>query len=416
MVRIKPFAALRPRADLASAVASPPYDVVDRAEAREIAGENPHSFLHVVRPEIDLPDSTDPYDDRVYAQAARAFRAMQDDGVLEREADERVYLYRQEVDLLGRRRSQTGVVCCCHIDDYNANRIKKHEKTRQAKEDDRTRHVLETNANAGPVFLLHRDQEAIGALIERDSAGAPLYELTAPDGVRHTVWRVEDAGPYVEAFGALPAVYVADGHHRAASAARAGAERRAKNPDHTGEEEYNWFLSVLFPASRLTILPYNRVVADLAGMAPGDLVAKLGETMRISEVGSGEDPAPPTTGGFSMYLDGVWRRLVVDPASIDRSDPVASLDYQILYDRVLAPLLGIGDIRTDPRVDFVGGIRGTGELERRVDSGRAAVAFAMHAVTIDQLIGVADADQVMPPKSTWFEPKLRSGLLVHTLD
>jgi uncharacterized protein (DUF1015 family) len=416
MVRIKPFAALRPRADLASAVASPPYDVVDRDEAREIAGGNPRCFLHVVRPEIDLPDDMDPYDDRVYAQAVRAFRAMQDDGVLVREAGERVYLYRQEAELLGRKRSQIGVVCCCHIEDYNANRIRKHEKTRKAKEDDRTRHVLETNANAGPVFLLHRDTDAIGALVERDCSGAALYDLTAPDGVRHTVWRVEDAAPYVDAFGQLPAVYVADGHHRAASAARAGAERRAANPGHTGEEEYNWFLSVLFPASQLTILPYNRIVADLAGMAPGDLVSKLGQTMRIEDIAPGVDPAPASTGAFSMYLDGRWRRLTPDPSSIDGSDPVASLDYQLLYDRVLSPLLGIGDIRTDPRIDFVGGIRGTRELERRVDVGKASVAFAMHAVTIDQLIGVADAGQVMPPKSTWFEPKLRSGLLVHTLD
>lgn len=416
MVRIKPFAALRPRADLASKVASPPYDVVDREEAREIAAGNPHCFLHVVRPEIDLPDDTDPYDDAVYAQAAGAFRRMRDEGVLEREGDERVYLYRQEVELLGRRRSQIGVVCCCHIDDYNANRIKKHEKTRKAKEDDRTRHVLEINANAGPVFLLHRDVDAIDALVKRDSAGDPLYDLTAPDGVRHTVWRVEDSAPYVEAFGTLPAVYVADGHHRAASAARAGAERRKANRGHTGNEEYNWFLSVLFPASQLTILAYNRIVADLAGMAPGDLIARLEEVMRVEEIPSGQDPAPPTTGAFSMYLDTRWYRLTLDPASIDRSDPVGSLDYQMLYDRVLSPLLKIGDIRTDPRIDFVGGIRGTRELERRVDSGKAAVAFAMHAVTIEQLIGVADADQVMPPKSTWFEPKLRSGLLVHTLD
>ncbi len=416
MVRIKPFAALRPRPDLTARVASPPYDVVDREEARALAQGNPHSFLHVVRPEIDLPDEVGPYDDRVYAGAVGALARMQREGVLEREPGEHVYLYRQEVELLGARRVQTGVVCCCHIDDYNEDRIKKHEKTRQAKEDDRTRHVLETNCNAGPVFLLHRDRPEIDALARRDASGTPLYDLTAPDGVRHTVWRVDDAGPYVEAFGALPAVYVADGHHRAASAARAGAERRAANPGHTGDEEYNWFLTVLFPASQLTILPYNRVVADLAGMAPGDLLAALREGMDVAEIPAGEDPAPPTTGAFGMYLEGAWYRITVPPDSIDASDPVASLDYQILYDRVLAPLLKIGDIRTDPRVDFVGGIRGTAELERRVEQGRAAVAFAMHAVTIDQLIGVADAGQVMPPKSTWFEPKLRSGLLVHTLD
>ena len=416
MIRIKPFSALRPRPDHAAAVAAPPYDVVDRDEARAIARGNASCFLHVTRPEIDLPDDTDPYDDRVYAAAGGALHRLQSEGILEREAGERIYLYRQEVELLGKKRSQTGVVCCCHIDDYNQGLIKKHEKTRKAKEDDRTRHVLETNCNAGPVFLMHHDSAGIAELVQRDCAGSPLYDLTAPDGVRHTVWAVQDNDAYVGAFAALPVLYVADGHHRAASAARAGAERRAANPNHTGAEEYNWFLTVVFPASQLTILPYNRVVADLAGLAPGDLLAKLKDVMSVEAIAPGADPAPPTTGVFSMYLDGAWYRLTLPPESINRADAVASLDYQLLYDRVLGPLLAIGDVRTDPRIDFVGGIRGTDELERRVDEGRAAVAFAMHAVTIDQLTGVADAGQIMPPKSTWFEPKLRSGLLIHTLD
>jgi uncharacterized protein (DUF1015 family) len=416
MIRIKPFGALRPRPDHAASVAAPPYDVVDRDEARAIARDNPYCFLHVTRPEVDFSDDVDPHDDRVYKAAADKLRQLRRNGIFERESGDRIYLYRQEVELLGKKRSQTGVVCCCHIDDYSQGLIKKHEKTRKAKEDDRTRHVLETNCNAGPVFLMHRDQPEIAALVQRDTKGAPLYEITASDGVRHTIWFVQDNAAYVNAFAKLPALYVADGHHRAASAARAGAERRAANPNHKGNEEYNWFLTVNFPASQLTILPYNRIVADLAGLAPGDLVAKLKDIMSVEALAPGADPAPPTTGVFSMYLDGKWFRLALPPESIDRTDAVASLDYQLLSERILEPILGIGDIRTDARIDFVGGIRGTDELKRRVDEGRAAVAFAMHAVTIDQLMAVADAGQIMPPKSTWFEPKLADGLVSHVLD
>ena len=413
MVQINPFAALRPRADLVSQVASVPYDVINTAEATALAEGNAHSFLHVVRPDIDLPAGTDHYADEVYAKAKQNFEAMIADGVLIRERQPAIYLYLLSTELLGQRVEQSGVVCCCHIDDYAADRIKKHENTRPAKEDDRTRHVLTLKANAGPVFLLFKDDPNIRALTEdvwRDVQ--PTYDFEADDGVRHTIWKAPDPAPWVEAFGRHEAVYVADGHHRTASAARAGAELRAANPKHTGQEEYNWFQTVLFPASELTILPYHRVVADLQGM---DSTAFLESAAKLGELIKTDTPIPESTGAFGIYVDGGWYRLTLAPESIDHADPIGSLDYVLLSERLLGPILGIEDIRTNNRVDFVGGIRGPTELERRVDSGDMAVAFALHATTIEQLIRVADAGRIMPPKSTWFEPKLRSGLLVHTI-
>ncbi len=410
MLRVKAFQAIRPRPERAAHVASVPYDVCSRDEAAELAKGNPDSFLHVVRPEIDLPADVDPYDDAVYATAKRNFDALLERGVLIRDETPCVYLYRQEMEHAGRTLSQIGVVACSHVDDYNENRIKKHERTRQAKEDDRTRHVLTLRANAGPVFLMHRDDETIATRIESDTAGAPLYDFTAPDGVRHTVWRIEEHGAYTAAYAKLPAAYVADGHHRSASAARAGAELRAANLDHTGDEDYNWFLTVHFPASHLNILPYHRVVQGLNGLTPEALVNRIAA---IAQVTPDIDPQPRTTGCFGMYLAGRWHAINLPEASVDASDPIGSLDYVLLADRILEPILGVGDVRTDPRIDFVGGIRGTAELARRVDSGAADVAFAMHPVTIEQLMAVADAGDIMPPKSTWFEPKLRSGLLVH---
>ncbi len=413
MVRTKPFAALRPTPELVAEVACVPYDVINTREARALAEGKPRSFLHVVRPEIDLPDSVDHYADEVYEAAASAFKRFQQDGILQRESGDAMYLYRQEMDLLGRRLSQTGVVCCCHIDDYNNNIIRKHEKTRKDKEDDRTRHVLTLNANAEPVLFLIKDQPDVAALIQADARRSPLYDFTAPDGVRHTVWKCADFKPYVDAFAKASAVYVADGHHRTASAARAGAERRAANPNHHGNEEYNWFLATLFPASELTILPYHRLVADLNGMTPGDFLQKLAKVVTVVP---SAPPEPSTRAHVSMYLDGNWYGLTFDESTIDRRDPIASLDYVLLADRVLHPLLGIGDIRTDQRIDFVGGIRGPGELKKRVDQDDGAVAFSMYPTSIEQLIAISDAGAIMPPKSTWFEPKLRSGLLVHTLD
>jgi len=413
MLRIKPFAALRPRTDLVEKVVSLPYDVMDREEARGMARGNAHSFLHIIRSEIGLDDDVSPYDESVYRAARQNLAQFVEEGVLEREEGERVYLYRQRATINGATVSQTGVVACCHVEDYLNNVIKKHEKTRQAKEDDRTNHTLAINANPGPVFLLHRDTPEIGELIASGASGDPLYDMMADDGVQHTVWRMDDAAPFVDAFAQVPVAYVADGHHRSASAARAGAELSDKNPDHTGDEEYNWFLCVLFPASELTVLGYHRVVKDLNGLSPGDLLAKLGEVGAVEAI---EESEPASTGCFHVYVDGGWHSVTIPAGSIDASDPIASLDYQLLYDRVLAPVLGIGDVRTDDRIDFVGGIRGVGELRERVDAGRAAVAFAMHPVTIDQLVAVADAGAIMPPKSTWFEPKLRSGFFLHTLD
>jgi uncharacterized protein (DUF1015 family) len=413
MLRAKPFAALRPNPEHAAEVACVPYDVVNTSEARALAEGKPRSFLHVIRPEIDLPDTVDHYADEVYAAAARAFRRFQKEGTLVREDRECVYLYRQEMTLLGRTLRQTGIVCCCHIDDYNTNVIRKHEKTRKDKEDDRTRHVLTLNANAEPVFFLFQDDAALATLVASDVAKPALFDFVAPDGVRHTIWRCEHPQPYIAGFANIPVAYVADGHHRTASAARAGAERRAANPNHTGNEEYNWFLATLFPASELTILPYHRLVTDLNGMTSGDFLQRLSKVARVTPDAA---PEPAARGHVSMYLGGKWHGVAFDPATINLNDPINSLDYVVLADRVLHPILGIGDIRTDQRIDFVGGIRGPGELKKRVDRGDGAVAFSMYPTSIDQLIAISDAGAIMPPKSTWFEPKLRSGLLVHTLE
>ncbi len=406
-MKTKPFSALRPAADVAAKLASVPYDVVDTAEARALAAGNPVSFLHVSRPEIDLPDGTDLYSDAVYAQAVKALKDLVDGGALVRDPEPAYYAYRQ---IMGEH-SQTGIVACCHIDDYAADVIRKHEKTRQDKEDDRTRHVLELNANTGPVFLTYRDQTAIDAIVAEACANAPLYDFTTSDDIRHTVWKLSPAASEAARaqFDAVPLAYVADGHHRAKAAWRAGAERRAANPAHTGDEEYNWFLAVLFPASQLTILPYNRCVADLNGLTPDQFLARVRERFTVT------DKAPASPAGsrnVSFYLGGNWYGLSWDPFD---ADPVSALDVSVLQDRLLAPLLGIADLRTDKRISFIGGIRGTEELVHRVDSGREAVAFSMAPVTVAQMMAIADAGQIMPPKSTWFEPKLRSGLLVHEI-
>jgi uncharacterized protein (DUF1015 family) len=408
-MRLKAFRALRPRAELAARVAAVPYDVVSRAEAAALAEGNPYSFLHVGRSDIDLPADVDPYDPRIYAAAKAALARLVADAILVRDADPALFLYRQAMD----GRSQTGVVGCVHVDDYERDVIRKHEKTRKDKEDDRTRHVITLDANAEPVFLTYRQRPELERLTAAAVGSAPLYDFTAPDGVRHTVWRLADAKPWLAAFAGVPVAYVADGHHRSASAWRAGRERKAANPRHTGDEEYNWFLAVLFPSNDLRILPYNRVVRDLNGLSPAAFRARLAEVGRLEPTA---DPAPPAPGSFCLFFDGRWQRLTLDPASIDRRDPIRSLDVSLLHDRILGPILGIGDPRTDGRVDFVGGIRGAGELERRVRSGEMALAISMYPTTVEQLLSVADAGEIMPPKSTWFEPKLRSGLFVHELD
>jgi uncharacterized protein (DUF1015 family) len=408
-VRLHPFDAVRPRPELAPKVAAVPYDVVNRAEAMELARDNPHSFLHVGRSDIDLPEDTDAHDPAIYAQARSALEEFMAHGVLVREGARALYLYRQIMS----GRAQTGLVGCVHVDDYEHDVIRKHEKTRQDKEDDRTRHVLTLGAHAEPVFLTYRGRSEIDVLSEPVLATEPVYDFTAPDGIRHTVWRILDAEPWVEAFRSVPHAYVADGHHRSASAWRAGKELRRTNRNHQGDEEYNWFLAVLFPADQLTILPYNRVVRDLNGKSPAEVLHALRDVGRMAPA---DHPRPPRPGTFCVYLADAWYRVEFDEQSVDRRDPIGSLDVSLLQDRVLAPILGIGDPRTDQRIDFVGGIRGTAELERRVNSKEMAIAFSLYPTTLDQLMAVSDAGAVMPPKSTWFEPKLRSGLFVHLLE
>ncbi len=409
MLRIRPFPAIRPLPHFAARVASLPYDVLNRAEAAALAADNPLSFLHVVRSEIDLPESVSPYDQSVYRTARENLDRMIDQEILIQDAAPDFYLYRQ----VWKHRTQVGLVCCCHVQDYQDGIIKRHEKTRPEKENDRTQHVLAVNANTGPVFLAYRDDPQIARLIQREMTDRPLYHFNASDGVTHTVWQAADARSLAAAFERLSSAYVADGHHRAASAARAGAERAAANPAHGGSEEYNWFLAALFPANDLTVLPYNRVVADLNGLTPADVLQALSEVGRLESTGRS---TPESPGRFCIYLEGCWHECILDSRSIDRTHPIGSLDVELLQTRILGPILGVGDPRLDARIDFVGGIRGIEELRRRVDSGDAAIAFSLFPTSMDQLLAVSDAGLVMPPKSTWFEPKLRSGLFVHRLD
>ncbi len=412
MARIEPFRAWRPRPESAEQVASPPYDVVNTQEAREMAKDNPLSFLHVVKPEIDLPPGTDVYAAEVYAKGAENLQRLVNEGVLLRESEPAFYLYRQRMG----EHVQTGVVAGASVDEYEADLIKKHENTRRVKEDDRTRHVEALNANTGPVFLTYHAQPEIDALVNELTATAPDYDFTAPDGVQHTLWVVNETDAREglrEAFAQVPVLYVADGHHRSAAATRVRAQRKSRNPNHTGEEPYNFFLTVIFPHDQMMIMDYNRVVRDLAGMTAESFLDRVREQF---DVAPASDPRPQTPRTFGMYLNGEWYRLTARPGTFPADDPVLSLDVAILQDNLLAPVLGIGDPRSDERIDFVGGIRGLQELEGLVDSGDWTVALAMHPTSIEQLFMVADAGKVMPPKSTWFEPKLRSGLIVRPLD
>ena len=403
-MRIRAFQGLVPPPELAPEVACVPYDVVNATEAAALAAGKPRSLLHVDRAEIDLPPDTDPHADVVYAKARENFQKLQRDGALGREAGPSLYVYQQQ---MGSHR-QRGLVAVCHVDDYDAGLIKKHEKTRKDKEDDRTRLIDTLGANTSPVFLTYRDEAAVTALVDAKVKEIPVHDFTAPDGIRHTVWRVAGGAEWVKAFERVPLTYIADGHHRVASAVRVARLRRARNPKHTGAEDYNWFLSVLFPASELKILPYNRLVLDLNGLAPADFLGKVKVTFGLEE---NAPPSPKAVGRVSMYFGGKWHGLRCPAAA--KADPVARLDVSVLQDKLLAPVLGIEDVRTSKRIDFVGGIRGPGELVKRVDAGDG-VAFSMFPVTLGQLMGIADAGQIMPPKSTWFEPKLRSGLFIHT--
>ncbi len=411
MAKLKPFKAWRPRPDVCAEVASPPYDVLSSDEARQMAAENPVSFLHVVKPEIDLEKGTDVYAPAVYAKGAENLKRLMDDGVLIQEAAPAFYLYRQRMG----DHVQTGLVAGASVDEYEADLIKKHEHTRPVKEDDRTRHIDALDANTGPVFLTYRARPEIDRLVDRLTGGEPVYDFVAPDGIQHVLWVVVDADDrdaLADAFALVPELYVADGHHRSAAGTRIRSLRRDANADHTGEEAYNYFLSVIFPDDQMMILDYNRVVRDLNGLDAEAFVAAVGKNFDASRVENGK---PARARCFGMYLDGRWHRLTAKEGSFPSDDPVRSLDVAILQENLLAPVLGIGDPRSDERIDFVGGIRGLAELERKVDSGEWAVAFALHPTSIDQLFAVADAGLVMPPKSTWFEPKLRSGLVVRPL-
>jgi uncharacterized protein (DUF1015 family) len=407
---IHPFRALRPQPAQAAAVSAVPYDVVNTDEARSLAGDNPLSFLRVSRPEIEMPEGTDVHGDAVYARAAANFDRLMKSAPLVIEDKPSLYLYRLRMD----GRAQTGLVACCSVDEYDRDVIRKHERTRKDKEDDRTRHLLSLSAQTGPVFLTHRPSATVNERVNDLTAADPLFDFTAPDGVAHTLWRVPAAmnQALVEAFREIPLLYIADGHHRAKSASRARETLRAKNAAHTGAEEYNFFQCVLFPADQLRILPYNRAVRDLNQRSPEDF---LTEIRRDFELRPDADPTPERPGEFAMYFQGRWHGLKLKTHVTKRIKAIDRLDVSLLQDLLLAPVLGIQDPRTDQRIEFIGGIRGAQELERLVNAGRAAVAFSLHPVSLDQLMEISDANEVMPPKSTWFEPKLRDGLLSHLI-
>jgi uncharacterized protein (DUF1015 family) len=405
---IRPFRALRPVTERAQSVASVPYDVVNTEEARALADGNPLSFLHVSRPEIDLPAGTDIYSDAVYRKAVENFEKLIATCPLEKESEPSLYLYR----LIMGEHEQVGIVACCSIDEYDNSTIRKHERTRRDKEDDRTRHMLMLRAQTGPVFLTYRNRTEIDEQVSAAIAKEPLYDLTAADEVRHTIWRLGDTESLVTSFESVPLLYIADGHHRAASASRARAELKEQSFAHTGNEDYNYFLTVIFPDSQMQILAYNRTVRDLNGLSKEHLLDEIRSQFTVTENAT---PEPPGRGHWSMYLDGAWYGLQLSPAATQPAGTVASLDVSILQDRLLDPILGIKDVRTDKRIDFIGGLRGTKELERLVDEGKAAVAFSLNPTTVGELLMVSDANEIMPPKSTWFEPKLRDGLLIHTI-
>lgn len=407
-MRIRAFRAWRPAAGMEAEIASPPYDVVDRAEAARYAGNNPKCFLRISRAELELPSGSDPHAPEVYARAAANWRTFCGNGWMAQDERPGVFFYRQSVG----GHSQTGVVATYHADDYAAGLVKKHEKTRQAPEDDRSRHILTTGIQSGPVFLAYRDRPGVAEMADAACAGAPLCDITAPDGVRHTAWRAPDPDALLRAFDSVPCAYIADGHHRAAAGRRAALERAAAHPGADPDAEANWILAVFFPASQLNILAYNRAVKDLNGLSSEAFLDAVRERFDVEPV---DDPVPARPGEACMGLADGWRRLRW-PAGDAAADPVAALDVSVLQDRLLAPVLGIDDPRTSDRITFVGGVHGTAELDRRLRDGRAAVVFSVHPVRIDQLLAVADADRIMPPKSTWFEPKLRSGLFVHALD
>ena len=411
MAVVKPFICIRPAKEHAAEVAALPYDVYNRKEACAAVKGNPLSFLNIDRAETQFSDDVDTYADCVYEKARELLDSQIADGIYVTDAEDHYYLYELTMD----GRSQTGIVACCSIDDYVNGVIKKHENTREEKELDRIRHVDTVNAQTGPIFRAYRQNIALKEIVTEEKTKPALYDFVSDDGIRHRVWRIDgaDRTDAIEAaFAAIPSTYIADGHHRAASAVKVGLKRRTKHPGYTGEEPFNYFLSVLFPDEELMILPYNRVVRDLNGMSTEQFFEKLKEKFELEEIGK-EPYAPVQKGTFGMYLDGTWYALKILP-QYRSADPVKGLDVSILQDHLLAPVLGIGDPRTDKRIDFIGGIRGLKELERRVGEDME-VAFSMYPTSIEELLSVADAGLLMPPKSTWFEPKLRSGLFIHRL-
>ena len=412
MAIVKPFLCIRPDEQVAHRVAALPYDVYNREEAKEEIQREPMSFLKIDRAETGLPDEVDTYDQRVYQRAKELLWKMVEDGTLIAEEKECYYIY----ELIMQGRSQTGLVACASIDDYLSNTIKKHENTREEKEQDRIHHVDICNAQTGPIFLAYRSHQVISNIVAQFKKGNPLYHFTSPDSVTHNVWKIDEDAiikSIKDAFAEIDSIYIADGHHRAASAVKVGLKRRQANPNYKGDEEFNYFLSVLFPQDQLMIMPYNRTVKDLNGLTKEVFLKRIEESFEIEVVGK-STYSPDHKAVFGMYLDGDWYRLSAKPVLRAINDPVASLDASLLQDYLLGPILGIEDPRTSKRIDFVGGIRGLMELEKRVREDMT-VAFSMYPTSIEELFDVSDAGKLMPPKSTWFEPKLRSGLFLHKL-
>lgn len=411
-MKIKPFAGVRPPKDLAAQVASRPYDVLNSVEAKQEAGEK--SLLHIIKPEIDFDPIADEHSQAVYDKAVENFKLWQERGWLVQDPKEMYYIYAQTMD----GRTQYGLVAAANVDDYMSGKIKKHELTRKDKEDDRMIHVRIQDANIEPVFFAYPDVDEMNKIVaDWVAAHAPEYDFVAPDGFGHTFWAITDDAVnarITEIFKNIPAMYVADGHHRTAAAARVGAEKRAQNPNHTGNEEYNYFLAVIFPESQLHVIDYNRVVRDLNGLTPDEFLARLGESFDVTDMGT-EIYKPTKLHNFGMYLNGHWYSLTAKSGTYNDNDPIGVLDVTVLSNLVFDKILNLGDLRTSKRIDFVGGIRGLSELQKRVDSGEMVAAFALYPVTMRQIIDIADTGNIMPPKTTWFEPKLRSGLVIHKL-
>lgn len=415
MPRVKPFRGVRPPQALVEEVESRPYDVLDSDEARVEAGNNEKSLYHIIKPEINFPEGTSEYDPRVYESGADQFKKFQQEGWLVQDNEENYYLYAQTMN----GKTQYGIVLCCHVDDYMNNVIKKHELTRRDKEEDRMKHVRNTNANIEPVFLAYKSSQPLIDLIEKTAKETPVYDFVAPiDHFRHQFWVIadpKDKEVITTEFDKMDALYIADGHHRSAAAALVGAERAKQNPNNTGNEEYNFYMAVCFPAEQLTILDYNRVVKDLNGLTKDEFLKALGKNFIVEDMGT-KNYRPKKLHEFSAYLEGHWYRLEAKEGTFNPNDPIGVLDVDISSRLILDEILGITDLRGDKRIDFVGGLRGLEELKRRVDNGEMKFALALYPVTMEQIMNIADSGKIMPPKATWFEPKLRSGLVIHKLD